>query len=107
VPIDQAAGALLVMRRQVIDAVGGLFDERLPLYFNDVDLARRVRRASLSVVARYDLEVVHHGGGSLNQLDALERQQREWDALRQYYRLHEPRWRRAALASMTPLRVRV
>jgi len=106
VRIDQAAGALLVIRRELIDDVGGLFDERLPLYFNDVDLSRRVRARGLDVVVRYDLTVLHHGGGSLNQLEKNDRDQRLWDGLCRYYRLHEPRWRRAVLVSMGPLRGR-
>jgi GT2 family glycosyltransferase len=106
VTIDQAAGALLVMRRGVIDVVGGLFDERLPLYFNDVDLSRRVHSAHLDVMACYDYEVVHHGGGSLNQLSREEQRERYWHGLEQYFRLHESHWRRFVLAAFTPLRAR-
>jgi GT2 family glycosyltransferase len=106
VEIDQAAGALLVMRRDAIAAAGGLFDERLPLFFNDVDLCRRMRIAGLKVVACYDLEVMHHGGGSLNQLEPEELRRRHWEGLREYYRLHETVWRRTALAAMGPVRAR-
>jgi hypothetical protein len=103
--VDQVAGACLVMRRAVIDRVGGLFDERLPLYGNDVDLSRRVRDAGLDVQVRYDLIVRHHGGGSLSQLDLEVRRALLWNGFEVYYRLHEPRWRQVVLRALRTVRL--
>src|SRR5439155_8778481 len=41
-PVPQPPGACLMLRRAFLDGV--LFDERFPLYFNDVDLCRRLHR---------------------------------------------------------------
>jgi N-acetylglucosaminyl-diphospho-decaprenol L-rhamnosyltransferase len=60
---DWLSGACLLIRRPVLEALGGL-DERFFLYREDVDLCRRVRDRGLTV--RYEPRAValHDGGGS-------------------------------------------
>jgi hypothetical protein len=96
--IDQAAGALMALRRSTIDEVGGLFDERFPILGGDVDLCRRIRDAGYEVHCLLDRAAVHHGGASLGQVPAATREEWWWHFIRLYYRLHEPRWRRGLLA---------
>lgn len=91
--IDQAAAACLLIRRATVEAVGGLFDERFPLFFNDVDLSRRVRDAGFEVHVRYDLSVTHHGRASIRQLPDGERRLELYEALTRYYDIHRPGWR--------------
>ncbi|MBS3145159.1 glycosyltransferase family 2 protein [Candidatus Woesearchaeota archaeon] len=47
--IDWSLGAFLLVRKQVIDQIGG-FDERFFLYFEDIDLCRRAKQAGWRVV---------------------------------------------------------
>jgi N-acetylglucosaminyl-diphospho-decaprenol L-rhamnosyltransferase len=48
-PVEQPAAAALAFRREALAAVGG-FDEAFhPAWFEDVDLARRLRRAGLTI----------------------------------------------------------
>jgi GT2 family glycosyltransferase len=48
-PVEQPAAAALAFRREALAAVGG-FDEAFhPAWFEDVDLARRLRRAGLTL----------------------------------------------------------
>jgi GT2 family glycosyltransferase len=91
--IDQAAAACALLRRSTVEGVGGLFDERFPLFFNDVDLSRRVWKAGLEVHVLYDLSVVHHGSASLKQVPVQERRQERSEALARYYEIHEPGWK--------------
>jgi len=60
--VEQPAGAFLMVRRQVWQAVGG-FDERFyPIWFEDVDFLKRARSAGFRV--RYvPGAVARHGGG--------------------------------------------
>jgi len=91
--IDQAAAACVMLRRSTVECIGGLFDERFPLFFNDVDLSRRVWDAGLEVHVLYDLSVVHHGGASIRQVPVRERKQEQREALARYYELHQPGWK--------------
>lgn len=51
---DMLSGCCLFLRRGVVDEVGGLMDERYPLYYEDTDLFRRL--------AKHGYEMIHHGG---------------------------------------------
>ena len=91
--VDQAAAACLLIRRSTVERIGGLFDERFPLFFNDVDLSRRVHDAGLEVRVLYDLFVVHVGGASIRQLPGGEKRLEHYDSLARYYDVHEPAWK--------------
>lgn len=93
VVVDQAAAACLAIRRSTVERIGGLFDERFPLFFNDVDLSLRVRDAGLEVHVRYDLSVTHYGGASIRQLPDGERDLQRYEALARYYDVHEAAWK--------------
>jgi len=91
--IDQAAAACLVIERSTVGKIGGLFDERFPIFFNDVDLSRRVWNAGLEVHVLYDVSVVHHRGASIKQMRPGRKTIELMDGLERYYDLHEPRWK--------------
>ncbi len=91
--IDQAAAACLMIERSTVDRIGGLFDERFPIFFNDVDLSRRVWNAGLEVHVLYDVSVVHHRGASIKQMRPGRKTLELMDGLERYYDLHEPRWK--------------
>ncbi|MBP8954922.1 MAG: glycosyltransferase family 2 protein [Armatimonadetes bacterium] len=62
-PVPQPmASALLV--RDVALAQVGLFDEQFPMFFNDVDLCRRLWNAGWEVWFTPSVSMVHHHGGS-------------------------------------------
>ena len=56
-------GAFALMRHALFDRLGG-FDERFFLYYEEVDLCRRVQAAGLRVMVWSDLRVRHIGGES-------------------------------------------
>lgn len=62
-PVDWLSGACLLVRRQALDEAGPL-DERYFMYFEDIDLCRRIWEAGWEVVYRPDVEVFHVGGAS-------------------------------------------
>lgn len=86
--VDQPPAAVLLLRKSVLDAVG-LFDEELWLFYNDVDLARRIRAAGWRTHYLAEATVLHHVGGSTKKFAAFVATWQR-DRLR-YYRKHHGR----------------
>lgn len=84
----QPPAAALLLRRSALEALGGL-DESMPLYFNDVDLARRLLAAGWRTRYLCEARVGHVGGASTRAApDRLER----WHLDRLvYFRKHHGR----------------
>jgi GT2 family glycosyltransferase len=57
----------------------GRFDERMWLFFSDMDFSRRVRASGRTVLVCSDVVVRHRGGGSVKEL-TLESQHRQEQA---------------------------
>ncbi|MGA3005284.1 MAG: glycosyltransferase [Acetobacteraceae bacterium] len=62
--VDYCSGASLLVRRQVFLAIGGFDEKYAPAYFEDVDLAFRLRRVGLKTFYQPRSEVMHYGGAS-------------------------------------------
>lgn len=83
--VEQPPAACLLVRRRALETVG-TFDEKLWLYFNDVDLSLRLSRAGWKTRYLAKARVLHHVGASTKQ---FERTLREWHRNRlDYYRKH-------------------
>jgi GT2 family glycosyltransferase len=61
--VDWVSGAALAVRRDVFRKIDG-FDERYFMYFEDIDLCRRVVAAGYTIHYLAETEVFHLGGGS-------------------------------------------
>jgi GT2 family glycosyltransferase len=83
--VEQPAAACLLVRRAALAALGGL-DERLWLFFSDVDLAARLLKTGARVRYLASARATHHLGRSTRQFtDFVSR----WHADRLlYYRAH-------------------
>jgi GT2 family glycosyltransferase len=64
--VEQPMASCLLFRREVLDKVG-LFDEQFPMFFNDVDLLKRVHEAGWKVLYYPEVSVWHYVGGSTVQ----------------------------------------
>lgn len=86
--VDQPPAACLLVRASVLAQIG-LFDERLWLFFNDVDLSRRMAAAGWRTRYVAGARVVHHVGASTKQFgDFVPEYQRNRLV---YYRKHHGR----------------
>ncbi|NPA90397.1 MAG: glycosyltransferase [Chloroflexi bacterium] len=92
-PVDFVLGAAMLVRREVIETVGG-FDEAYWLYCEEMDWARRIRNAGWEIRVIPTATIVHHEGRS-------SRQFRErafvalWESrLRYFRRYHGPLFNR-------------
>ncbi|MFA5374636.1 MAG: glycosyltransferase family 2 protein [Dehalococcoidia bacterium] len=67
--IDQAAGTCIMIRKDIINQVGGLFDaERFPLLYNDVDLCYRLYKKGFGIYLIPDAFITHLKGQSIKKL---------------------------------------
>jgi len=91
---DWVAGASMIIRQEVLDAVGTM-DERYFLYFEEVDLCRRARDAGWAcwyVPASRVVHLVGQSSGVTSRETALERRPRYWfESRRRYFVEHHGR----------------
>ncbi|MGD8239441.1 MAG: glycosyltransferase family 2 protein [Armatimonadota bacterium] len=64
--VDQPMASCLMLRRAAIEEVGE-FDERFPIYFNDVDLCLRLKQAGWRVFYTPAATALHHHGQATRQ----------------------------------------
>jgi N-acetylglucosaminyl-diphospho-decaprenol L-rhamnosyltransferase len=64
--VDHPLGACMLVRREVIDQVGG-FDKSFFMYSEEIDWCRRIKAAGWTVLVAPQAEVIHHGGKSTSQ----------------------------------------
>lgn len=82
-----AAFSCTLIPRTVIEKIG-FMDERFPVFFNDGDFGVRLFRAGYKACILPTVRAVHHGGGSVKQLDELAYNQEFTYGLRAFYRAH-------------------
>ena len=84
VRLDMLSGACVMLSRTTIERIGGLFDSAFPLYYEDTDLFRRVRKAGLELVMVKGADLAHfyNRSGTTNPEEAMRRY---WTAREYYY----------------------
>jgi GT2 family glycosyltransferase len=83
------AATALFMRRDFFEKIGG-FDENIFMYFEDIDLCERARRAGLRIIYYPRFQVLHFGGQSYRS----KKQQKShyYDSQEYYFKKHRPAW---------------
>jgi len=94
--VDQPMGACLMVRRDVLDRVG-TFDEHSFMFFDEVDLCFRIKKAGLKIFFTPEAQVIHHGGSSIKKWGVLNLG-RHWSRSRNYY--FKKHYGQAALAAL-------
>lgn len=88
--VPQPMATFLLLKRSVLARIGDPakpFDEQFPIFFNDVDLLKRLHDAGSKCLYCPDVVVVHHGGASTRQV----RPAMIWEShrsLMRYFRKH-------------------
>jgi N-acetylglucosaminyl-diphospho-decaprenol L-rhamnosyltransferase len=89
-PAGQPSGACFVIRRETWEALGG-FDDGFFLWYEDVDLAKRLDEAGYENLLVGSARVGHAAARSFNQLDRRTMQSIRRPSLRRYIEKHHPR----------------
>ncbi|MEB3369994.1 glycosyltransferase [Saccharopolyspora mangrovi] len=101
-PVPQPSASCLLLRRGVLDPER-VFDERFPLYFNDVLLARTLADAGHQLWMTPQAVVTHTLGASTGLLGESKRTAHRLDGLIRYVRLTQPRRRLRILQALVLL----
>ena len=86
--VEQPAGACLLIRRDVWQALGGLDESYYPLWFEDVDFLRRLSAAGWSARYTPTFRARHAGAHSIGSLGWGERLYYWYDGLLRYSARH-------------------
>lgn len=84
--VDQPMASCLLFRRSALEQTGGM-DERFPIFFNDVDLCLRLKRAGWRLYLHPEAEILHHLGASTRQV-RLRMIVESHKSLLRFYRKH-------------------
>ncbi len=88
--VDSLAGACMLVRRDVIDAVG-LLDERFFMYFEDVDWCRRIRSAGWRICYLGEVSIIHGWAQSAAKQGLVKSHQMLHRSRCLYFRKHHGR----------------
>jgi GT2 family glycosyltransferase len=69
--VDWVPGAYAIVRTEAVDSIG-LFDPRFFLYYEEVDLCKRIKNAGYSIWYWPDIVIIHIGGESSRQVRSLQ-----------------------------------
>jgi GT2 family glycosyltransferase len=65
--VEQPMGTFLLFRKAALDQIGR-FDEAFPIFFNEVDLLRRMKDSGFEIWLCADTAIEHLGGASTRQV---------------------------------------
>ena len=82
--VDQVMGAYMLIPKKVLDKVGN-FDERFFVWFEEVDLCKRIWGGGYKVIYNPNIEIIHPGGKSFSQQKAVSKQFRFFMSAFKYF----------------------
>lgn len=82
-PCDWVAGTSMFIKKDLFDKIGG-FDEEFFMYFEDMDLCRRVRKEGKKVVFFPEFKIYHGSGKSYN--DKRLQKSHYYDSMEQFFK---------------------
>jgi GT2 family glycosyltransferase len=84
--IDQPSATFMVIPRTVLEKIG-VFDEKFGIFFNDVDLCKRIWKADLEIHLLPSIAIIHYGGRGIGQLGEAA-QKHFLEGCYRYFRKH-------------------
>ena len=88
IPVEQPAGAFLMVRREVWQELGGFDESFFPLWFEDVDFCRRALDRGHQLYYVPEAVACHRGGHSISQLSVEKRRIYWYGSLLRYSAKH-------------------
>lgn len=88
-PVDWVQGAALMVRREVLEQVGG-FDGNFFMYSEEMDWQRRIKAAGWQIVYLPTAQITHYGGKSSEQVVAQRHIYFQTSKVRYFRKHHGP-----------------
>ncbi|MFC1612615.1 glycosyltransferase family 2 protein [Patescibacteria group bacterium] len=89
--VSQLQGSFLLIRREALNKTG-FFDEKFFIWFEEVDLCLRMRKAGYKLLYSPDIKIIHYGGKSFSQINTLKKQVIFSRSLLYYFWKNKPKW---------------
>lgn len=87
-PVDQPAGAFLMIRREVWANLGGMDEQFYPIWFEDVDFCHRAKALGNQVQLVTGVRAEHQGAHSIGKMPPADRQVQWYDSVLKYSAKH-------------------
>ncbi len=87
-PVEQIGTSCAMLRAETIEKLGYLFDEQFELYFNDVDLSKRLHDQGYLIVVNPVATIIHSGGQSTQLLTKTQNKNYLWQGMWRYIHKH-------------------
>lgn len=100
--VDSIRGSFFMIRREVIDKIGGL-DERYFIWFEEVDYCRRVKEAGYKVMYTPIAQCLDLKGKSFEQVSRGRTQKYFKDSMLKYFKKWHPAWQYYILKIIWPV----
>jgi hypothetical protein len=91
--VEQPAGACLAIRREAWDALGGMDTQFFPVWFEDVDLCKRLRDAGRRILYCPKARFRHAGAHSVSKLSFADKQMFWYTNMLRYAKKHFSPWK--------------
>lgn len=101
--VDSIRGSFFMIRRAVLEKVGGL-DERFFFFFEEVDYCRRVKEDGWQVMYNPKVRCIDLVGQSVKKMD-YQRQILFLESMVKYFKKWKPRWQWVVLDLLRPMGV--
>jgi len=92
--VDWVTGAFFMLRKEILERVG-LFDEKMFMYVEEMELCYRIKKRGFKIYFTPVASAIHLKGGS--QKDKNLAIVEEYRGLRYFFKKHKPQWQRPLL----------
>ena len=89
IEVDWVSGTAMIIEKKLFEKTGG-FDENFFMYFEDMDLCRKIRNFGKKVVYFPEFKVKHFEGGSYKESAFQKRNY--YDSQEYFFKKNRPRW---------------
>ncbi|MFH0779530.1 MAG: glycosyltransferase family 2 protein [Parcubacteria group bacterium] len=100
--VEQAMGAFIFTKKEIMEKLGG-WDESYPLWWEDVELCKKMRGSGYEIVYVPSVEAIHYGGQSFVQAPTFQKQKRFNKGMLIYFKKHHAKFAYFILYILQPV----